>query len=193
MDASRLVDWLQVVANLGIVVGLLLVAVQIDLDREKASTELSTVVIDQARGYWETIVGEDAASSLARAVYEPEALTSQDKIVLDALYWAEANKALQWELVLDSDELAPPEIVLQWANITLTNPYAMAWWRETEAMWQQFAPKMRSAIDAAVAQQPASQRARLDRIDSMMSTGSRPSLGRYLAGPGSIPLREGGP
>jgi len=174
MDSSRLVAWLQIVANLGIVAGLILVAMQIDQDKTVAGRELFNVLTDSGRAYWETIVGEDSAISLARAVYEPENLTKQDKVVLDALYWAEANKALRWELLLDSDAdvPAPRVIVWQWANVTLTNPYAMAWWQETEAMWQQFAPKMRSAIDAAVAQKPTRQRARLDRIDSMMSKGS---------------------
>ena len=76
--------WFQVVGNVGIVVGLVFVGLQLQQDRELKRAELvfssQMSVIDD----WLAVLGEDPASSLTRLALNTDELTERDLVVVDA-------------------------------------------------------------------------------------------------------------
>ena len=75
MDKSKLVSWLQVSANIGIVLGLVLVGVQIKRSSDLTKIEL---LYEESRRFVELetmVVGENAAEVWAKSLEEPENLT----------------------------------------------------------------------------------------------------------------------
>ena len=83
MDFSRLNSWLQVSANIGIVLGLVAVGVQLkqnaDLTRVQLLYEESNRVIDLEL----RVVGEQAAEVWAKSIDDPENLTLAEIRIMD--------------------------------------------------------------------------------------------------------------
>jgi hypothetical protein len=170
MELSRVGSWLQVGANIGIVVGLVLVAIQISQQEEIAGTDVQSELYASTIDYYKALIGEDPAASVARAIYEPEALTNRDKVVLDALYSAEFAKAMRREALMEPGEELSPGTARRWLGDVLTNRYAVAWWKTSEPRWV-FAPVHRKAIEAALRERsetPIRKKALLDSIDSLL-------------------------
>ncbi len=88
MDASKLGNWLQVSANIGIVLGLVMVGVQLkqnsDLTRIQLLYEESRRTVDLES----TIVGERGAEVWAKSIEDPENLTLADVRIMEALLWS---------------------------------------------------------------------------------------------------------
>lgn len=82
-QSGTLANWLSIAANIGIVAGLVLVAVQINQESDIAGTTLESELFAYRVDYHELVVGEDTAASLARAIYDPASLTDRDKVVLE--------------------------------------------------------------------------------------------------------------
>jgi hypothetical protein len=81
MDTRKLADWLQILGNVGIVIGLFFVGFQIYQDRQLKRAEL-------AAGYFENRIlansvamGEDPQVSIVKAAVDPDAMTPEDAYV----------------------------------------------------------------------------------------------------------------
>ena len=166
---GQFTDWLSIAANLGIVAGLVLVAVQISQDRQIATTNFESESFANITDYYETLVGEDPSASLARAVFTPDELTTRDKIVLDALYTAEFAKASRAEALMGPDDVVSQVTIVRWSLDIISNSYAVAWWQISKSGKFSFAPRHRDAIDAALRNLKdirQSKRQYYDQIDS---------------------------
>lgn len=166
MTRDGILRYVEITANLGIMAGLLLVAVQIRQDREIADTSFRDEAYARTDDYYELLAGEDAAASMARAVFEPAALTDRDRIVLDALYSAEFTKLLRLEVMLGPDDPVSPATIARWNWDLLTNAWALAWWEANSAMFA-FAPRHRAAIEAAMAKRPEAEKDQRRMFDDM--------------------------
>ena len=83
MDSGKLNNWLQTGANIGILLGLLLVAIQIrqGTDIAKAQIENDFWIADLQLEL--AMMGEQPQKSWIKAVYAPEELTKEDAAVID--------------------------------------------------------------------------------------------------------------
>ena len=104
MDSSKLLGWLQFGGTIGVLIGLVLVGTQISqtADQIKQTTELTKL---QMENDWRTdliersfiMMGESPSESLAKAIDEPDSLTTSDLIVLHSYissyieYWSRAK------------------------------------------------------------------------------------------------------
>jgi hypothetical protein len=82
MNSNRITTWLQIAANLGIVVGLVLVAVQI---RQTSDQIRLQMIQDQAYKQVDgelALMGETTISAYARALTTPQALTEAEAMQL---------------------------------------------------------------------------------------------------------------
>jgi hypothetical protein len=141
-------SWLSIAANIGIVAGLILVAFQINQESEIAGTTLQSEYFSNSIDFYQTIVGEDPASSLARAINEPQLLSDRDHVVLFNLYMAEFGKTMREEVTLEPDQPPSESTVARWAGM-LNNAYAVAWWElMRETLLSRFIPKHQQAVDA---------------------------------------------
>ena len=87
MDTSKLGNWLQVGANIGILAGLILVSFQISENTRMSKVELTARSYEIAMQHDLTKMGENPADVYARSMNDPESLSASDIIVLDTAMW----------------------------------------------------------------------------------------------------------
>ncbi len=130
MDAGKMGNWLQVGANLGIILGLVLVGFQLkqntDLLRVQLLYEESQSFINHER----QMMGDNPAEAWAKALENPEGLSPAEFRVMDAYLYAMSE---QWrashrlrELGILNDEWK--DRLVEEASFYLGNPFGRAWW-----------------------------------------------------------------
>jgi hypothetical protein len=85
MNSSRVGNWLQIIGNLGLVIGLVLVAVQIKQNNDLAKAQLLSDGWLAVMQRQTALFGENPAASIARGSVTPDQLTDEDLVVLDAV------------------------------------------------------------------------------------------------------------
>ena len=86
MDTGRVGNWLQIGANLGILLGLILVGVQINQSNAIAGAELLHANIESTINREIALFGESANESMHRVLFAPETAKPQDYFVADRVY-----------------------------------------------------------------------------------------------------------
>lgn len=134
MNFTKLTPWLTIIANLGLVAGMVLVAYEINQNSQLARTALINEGNIASNQFWANLMGETPADVIAKAVECPEAMTYSDFIVMDAFLFTGMNiqyrnyELAQEGIFTDEDWRASVEGYAAWY---LGNPYGRAWW-ETE-------------------------------------------------------------
>ena len=155
MDFSKLNSWLQVSANIGIVLGLVLVGVQLKQNSDLARIQL---LYDESRRVVEfelEMVGERAAEVWAKSIEDPENLTLEEVRIMEALYYSFIEnlrgtyRLAQLGLLEDSDWRSRVESEV---NFYISDPYALSWWSVFGGNPNESIPEeLRAAINAAIA------------------------------------------
>ena len=96
MRQNRFVNLLQIGANVGILVGLILVGIQISQSNELTAAQFldSRIASFMERDY--VLLGDSAAEHMYRVNFEPENATAQDHHIADIYYnsiWSEVFRA----------------------------------------------------------------------------------------------------
>ena len=138
MDSNKLQNWLAVAGNVGLLAGLVLVALQLKQtnDLQKQTNELQQIEhISRSYELDMALVlasaGEDPALVIALAVFNPDEMTHRDQVAYSASLQylrmiAERNAWLESKGLFDEN----------WRNVTLPriafmlggNPVARQWW-----------------------------------------------------------------
>lgn len=84
MDRDRLQSGLQIASNLGLLVGLVLVGIQIQQASDLTRRTLLVASFQSETDHLDALLGDNAAAVVARAETEPESLTPADLWVLQA-------------------------------------------------------------------------------------------------------------
>ena len=125
--------WVEIVTNVGIIGGLVLVGAQMkqnaDLLRMQMLVEESQSVIEHER----QMLGENPAAVWAKSMVSPLDLTLEERRVMEAYLWVFAEqlrttRRLAEEGLLGEDEW--DDRVFSDANFYYGNPYGAAWWKE---------------------------------------------------------------
>ena len=132
MDSSKAANWLQIIGNLGLIVGLVLVAVQIRQSNDLAKAQLLSDGWLAAMQWDMAQIGEDPAASIARASVAPHHLTDEDLVVLEHVVSAHSqlgNRVIT--LGLAGYDFFPREAYAsRFAEFVINSPFGMAWWNE---------------------------------------------------------------
>ena len=132
MDSSRAAIWLQMVGNLGLIIGLVLVAVQIKQNNDLAKAQLLSDGWLASAQWSIAQFGENPAASISRASVAPDQLTDEDLVVLEQVLIAHANMG-QRMIALDSAGygfIEPDQYASRFAEFVINSPFGMAWWNE---------------------------------------------------------------
>ncbi|XOV84983.1 MAG: hypothetical protein ACFHXK_07625 [bacterium] len=153
MDTSTgtkrsVVSGLEIAANLGIVIGLLLVAFQIAQQDEIADTDLMGQLFSEVADHYQHLAGETPAVSMARAIEAPGSLSTEDHVVLNNLYMTEFAKVMRHERI--EGYRMPPSTVARWMGLT-ANPYGYAWWKVQGKILEPFIPQLYAALEIELA------------------------------------------
>ena len=86
MDSSEINTWLTLAANVGVLVGLILVAFQIRQNTEITRAQVANDWFLADMQLELAMMGENPAASWTKAVYEPDKLTQEDAAILDRYF-----------------------------------------------------------------------------------------------------------
>ena len=92
MDSSEVNTWLTLVANVGLLIGLILVALQIRQNTEITRAQVANDWYLADMQLELAMMGENPATSWIKAVYTPDELTPQDAAILDRYF----NSITDW-------------------------------------------------------------------------------------------------
>jgi len=132
MDASKMNNWLQILANVGIVVGLMLVGFQMKQNSDLLKTQL---LYDESRrivDFEMQMLGDEPSQIWAKSLTDPKGLTLEEQRVMEAMLWIYAEHIRATHLLselglLDDDEWRSR--VQAESGFYYGNPYGFAWWK----------------------------------------------------------------
>jgi len=143
-------DWLQIVSNVGIIVGLLLVALQMRQASVIAAAQLNSEYFMNSIESFGSLSGDDAPAAWARAEVNAPDLTDTELSVVRYYLTRQWLLAVRVGALSDSGFSAPadnPGFVEGWVN-TLGNETALRWWQVEHDRVLAFVPSLRDAVDA---------------------------------------------
>ena len=117
MQSNKLGNWLQILGNVAILVGLIFVAVQLYQDRELKAIEMSVAQLDNALQLRMALLGEEPYQVLVKSLTEGAELTREEALILSQVYAA--------ELILYEQTLYMQQVGL-WPQYDLGIPLSMA-------------------------------------------------------------------
>lgn len=130
MDAGKLGNWLQVGANVGIILGLVLVGFQLKQNSDLLKVQLLYQESQSFISHERQMMGENPAAAWARSLEDPGGLSLAESRVMDAYLYAMSE---QWrashmlhELGILDDEWR--KRLVEEASFYLGNRWGRAWW-----------------------------------------------------------------
>jgi hypothetical protein len=131
MNQIKVGNWLQIVANVGIVVGLLLVGVQLKQNSDLMKTQLLYEESQRAIALETLVVGESGAEVWARSISDAGDLSLADQRIMEAMLWSfveqlRATRMLSELGLLENEEWKAR--VHGESAFYLANDYGAAWW-----------------------------------------------------------------
>jgi hypothetical protein len=152
MEFDRLNRWLSLAANLGLLAGLILVALQLNQTSELARAQLINEGNITASQVWAGLMGEKPAEAIAKSIESPSEMTFSEFMVVDAYLYTAMNifyrnyelagegmfDATDWQQSIDS--------LGTWF---LGNAFGRAWWEEEARHF--FEPEFVAYIDQLLA------------------------------------------
>lgn len=132
MNHEKLSHRLQIAANLGIVVGLVLVGVQLKQNSDLLKMQLLYEESQRSIGIENLVVGEEAAQVWAKSLSDASNLTLAEQRVLEAILWSYTENLRATHMLAKLGLLEEGEWrhrVEADTGFYLANPYARAWWK----------------------------------------------------------------
>ena len=161
MDASKMANWLQIGANVGILVGLVLVGLQINQTSELLKLQLLYEDAARSSDNETAILGDDPTRVIQKTIDSPHELSFGEMRLLEAYHWRPLSQLIRRfharELLGDSWKSDVQNVA--W---TYRTPFGRAWWVTVKSGLD---PEIVRALDDALdVQMPSSQRAQFDAV-----------------------------
>jgi hypothetical protein len=176
-DGTKLGDWLQVVSNVGLLVGLVLVAVQMKQASDIAAAELQSDYFQQMGDAYGVASGDDLPAAWARAQMNAPDLTDAELSVIKYVRLRQWLMSMRESLMNDrgfSNSPLEPAFVQGWVN-TLGNETALRWWAAEHDRALAFEPELREVVDARLREAGPVQREAHRRLLEQMRSGALPA------------------
>ena len=151
MESSKFGYWLQIGANVGILAGLILVGLQINQNTELTRMSIFSAEQDGYLSMGGVQSGETLAVAWAKAIDEPESLTTAEMVQLAGYLenmLVQLSRRASLHLLGLYEESAQQQI--EWLiDDYFGNAFARAWWQERKKTWKW--RRLGSAVDRAIA------------------------------------------
>lgn len=131
MNSSKLSDWLQIAANTGIILGLLLVGLQLKQNSDLLKTQLLYEESSRLVDLETQVVGETGAEVWAKSISDPENLNLAEQRIMEALLWSYVEQLRSTRLLGELGLLEDADWKARVTSDTgfyLGNKYGRAWW-----------------------------------------------------------------
>ena len=129
MKSERINSWLSLGANVGVVVGLILVAYQINQEAQLTKAQLFSDVTTSMNEFNQALMGDNPLEVVAKSIENPHELTLAEMQIMDAYLISAMNEIRRLELLRQSGldiEGSMKEIHAYYFG----NEYARAWFQE---------------------------------------------------------------
>jgi len=136
MDMTRINPWLNFAANVGVIAGLVLVAVQINQNTEITKAQIANDYFLADMDLELAMMGDDPANSFVKAVYSPDQVTEYDAVILDRYFNYGVVQILRLQEMHDLG-LAPDdwEKRVNYLSWHLGNEIGRRWWSYSKDGW----------------------------------------------------------
>ncbi len=139
MRSDKLVNWLQVLGNFGLIAGLGLVAIQIQQNTDITKAQMISEDRDLAVTLKLAQLGENPAKVVAKSIDSPDQLTTEDMVILSSLHLANYYHKSRNEMLhsmgfgVETQQFATPSNnAIATVNEFIGTPYGIALWE----MWK---------------------------------------------------------
>jgi hypothetical protein len=129
MKAASVNSWLSVGANIGVVIGLLLVAFQIKQDADLTKVQLFSDHTDSRREWNQAMMGSNPMEVVAKSIERPHELTLAELQVMDMYFVAAINELRRLELLRQTG-LETDASVEGLQSFYFGSNFAKAWYTE---------------------------------------------------------------
>ena len=85
-------DWLQILSNVAIIIGLIVVVYELQQSRNIATAQLTSDIYAYLLQQQVAVMGEDASHALAKACDDPTSLSTRDKMILSNYFQSILNR-----------------------------------------------------------------------------------------------------
>jgi hypothetical protein len=161
VNSEKLVHWLQIIGNFGLIAGLVLVAVQIQQNTEMTKAQMISEDRGIAVALKLAVLGENPAKAVAKAIDSPGQLTTEDMFVLTSLqlanYYHKSRNEMLYSMGFGTGThqfSTPDNNAVSTINEFLGTPHGIALWEiwkdEGGGPWGNGAPLTAKAIDEAL-------------------------------------------
>ena len=163
MNSDKLVNWLQVLGNFGLIAGLGLVALQIQQNTDITKAQMISEDRGIAVALKLAVLGENPAKVVAKAIDTPEELTTEDMFVLTSLqlanYYHKSRNEMLYSMGFGTGThqfSTPDNNAVSTVNEFLGTPHGIALWEVWQAQghgggpWANGAPLTGQAIADAL-------------------------------------------
>ena len=133
MDIVRTSEWLQGIAAVGVLIGLLLVAYELRQQHELARAQLGSETLAGFQDIAQALRDPDTVRIYAKAINDPESLTFEEQIVLDGLFTEIVYTYIvrqNYLFLRDVFDGTPERFKAIVGELILSNEYGRAWWAE---------------------------------------------------------------
>ena len=154
VELKGLNDWLQLLASVGVIVGLALVAYELRQQHNLARAEMGSDMFSAFQSWNQSAQSESVHRATVKAADRPDELTSEEHLLLDMYYWNTVivfpiREAYMQRRGVFANELTEDDLqdVAQIAgSIIFATPYGEAWY---EVNRSEMYPQIRSVLDVA--------------------------------------------
>ncbi|MEO1135095.1 MAG: hypothetical protein AAFW68_00615 [Pseudomonadota bacterium] len=139
MDLGKLNKWLTLGANIGVLLGLIILIIEVRQNAALTRTSMEGQLSAWQSDFEFRVTTSDIAAIQLKSIYTPEQLTLEEIRRLDSLF---VNVQLQIDYLTDLEDagLASRERVethiLNNARFYFGSPYAKAWWKANAVGWE---------------------------------------------------------
>jgi hypothetical protein len=114
MNADKVNRWLTLGANIGVVIGLVLVAFQINQDADLTRAQLFSEATDSRREFNQGMMGSDPMRVVTKSIERPHELTLEELQIMDMYLIAAVNEVRRLELLQDTGLAADVDVEEAW-------------------------------------------------------------------------------
>jgi len=166
MGSEKLVNWLQVLGNFGLIAGLVLVALQIQQNTDITKAQMISEDRGIAVALKLAVIGENPAKAVAKAIDSPDQLTTEDMFVLTSLqlanYYHKSRNEMLYSMGFGTEThqfSTPDNNAVSTVYEFLGTPHGIALWEVWKGVgrggpWANGAPLTGQAIDDTLQNYP---------------------------------------
>ena len=144
-------DWLQIISNAAIIVGLAVVIYELNQNRQHARAQMLQGDYAEILAHQHSLMGENPAEAIALAMSRPEELSDQQKLVVDAHLRIVFIRLDATKFVADATGVIDNEDAMEGVPRALKTyfhyEYARDWWGRERKMPRPWAKELVDLFD----------------------------------------------